>query len=266
MYAPFPYIGRLYCLLIIGSLTLQSQDRQVTPPASPLAPAVQEYPPELLLSAGIGWGLQQGSFHSRCSQEFTYGRSTGWLVGISYSSPLLQNWLWGASTWINRLQLRASYRAREPFSIQAPSDTFLLPVETRNHAEITLTSLLLWGYLRWRPAPWLVASAGPAAIIPLSVTLRHDKALLSESLSLPTGESIYLPATENFTVEEASIPSRLHWGGLFHIGADVVITPNWWLSAGLYGLLHFSAVLPPPSTVRLWQGYLVFSLGKTWRK
>ncbi len=254
-------LGRLCLVLIISGFLLRAQDRRVTPPPSPLAPSLQQYPSELLLTVAYGWGLQQGGFRGSCSEEFTRGTSSGWFVGLSYSVPLVREWLWGASLYFKRFRLRASYRAQELLFLQSSSDTFTVPATMRNRGELTQSTLLLWGYVRWRPTPWLVFSAGPTVALPLSATLHHTKEFLDPTLLLPTGETLYLPDAQ-LTVESVRLPHRFQWGAAAHAGADVLITSDWWLNFGLHCFFHLSALLPPPATVRLWQWYLSLALGK----
>lgn len=186
-------------------------------------------------------------------------------MGLAYSSPLLREWLWGLSLSFNHLWLQASYRAREPLFLQSPSDSVTVPVEMRNRGKLALSSLLLWGYLRWRPTPWLVFSAGPTVALPLSTLLDHTKELLQASLLLPTGEMLYMPDTA-LVVETTILPRRVQWGTAVHAGTDILITYDWWLSFGFHWLWPLSTALPPPATARLWQWYLSLSLGKAYGK
>ncbi|MEN3027285.1 MAG: hypothetical protein ABDH31_06215 [Chlorobiota bacterium] len=254
---------RRFCYLVIGTVPLWAQERQVVTPPSPLAPATKKYPPEIIATVGFGWSFQQGTFRSRCSRDFSNGIGNGWLVGLAYSAPLLPEWLWGASVLINSYNLRASYREREPIPFAHHTDTLLLPVEMRNQAILQFVTLTLWGYLRWRPTQWLVASAGPAFFLPLSTHLRHDKELLQRSIRLPSGEVLLLPTT-NTTVESSRPTARLAIGGLLHCGADLPLGQTWWLSFGIYALLYGSSVLGSPATLRLSQWYPTVSLGRAW--
>ncbi|MCS7177260.1 MAG: hypothetical protein NZ960_06555 [Candidatus Kapabacteria bacterium] len=225
---------------------------------------MKQYPPEIIATVGFGWSFQQGTFRSRCSRDFSNGIGSGWLFGLAYSAPLLLEWLWGASVLINSCNLRASYREREPIPFVHPTDTLLLPVEMRNQTILQFVTLTLWGYLRWRPTQWLVASAGPAFFLPLSVHLRHDKELLQWAVRLPSGETLLLQPVTNTTVDSGRPTSRPAIGGLLHCGADFLLGREWWLSFGVYALLYGSSVLGPPATLRFSQWCPTVSLGKTW--
>ncbi|GBD07359.1 hypothetical protein HRbin21_01177 [bacterium HR21] len=257
-------IGRVCWLSVVGSLVLLGQGRQTSPPSSPLAPEVRHYPPELLVTIGIGWGFQSGTFRGSCSQDFTNGRSQSWLVGLSYSLPLTATWLWGASPLFLLTKVQASYREREQLTFARPEDTISVPVETRNRAELTLPMLVLWSYLRWRPTPWLVFSVGPAVGIPLGSRFHHEKEPIQHSVVLSTGEIFTLPETGPLRVETGRLPPRLAWSGLAHVGGDIVIARSWWLSFGLYSWVPLSAMLQPPATLRLFHSSLTLSLGKSW--
>ncbi|MCS7170276.1 MAG: hypothetical protein NZ949_06590 [Candidatus Kapabacteria bacterium] len=224
----------------------------------------KHYPPEIIATIGIGIGAQQGAFRGNCSHDFTNGRSWGWLVGISYSSPLAADWLWGTSVLLTKARVQASYRERELATFAAPTDTFRMPVDTRSRAELNLSTALLWAYLRWRPTVWLLLSAGPTLNLPLSAPFRHKKELAQESITLPTGEVVLIQIDNSPVVESAQLPTRFQWGGILHIGADLFVAREWWLSFGLYSLLHGSAALRSPSTFRLLQWYCTLSLGRTW--
>jgi hypothetical protein len=256
-------IGRLSCLLI-GSALLWAQDRQVVPPPSPLAPTFEHYPPELVATVGIGWGWQQGAFRGSCSHDFTNGRSTAWLLSIGYSSPLIREWLWGISFLVTQFQLSASYREREAILLASQTDTVSVPVETRSRAQLQAATLGLWGYIRWRPTEWLVLSAGPSVQVPLSPRFRHEKELLQDQVTLPTGEQLQLTAAGSSLVEAASFSGRLHWGALLHAGIDVPIERRWWISFGLHTMVGLSPLLASPATVRLLQWYASLSVGRAW--
>lgn len=249
---------------MVAGTPLLGQDRQTSPPPSPLAPELRRYPPELLVTVGLGWGIQQGTFRGSCSQDLTNGRSFGWLAGISYSAPLTATWLWGVSSLLSDTRLQASYRERELLTLVRPGETLTAPVEMRNRTELTVTTLLLWGYLRWRPTLWLVLSAGPAAGIPLGNRFHHEKEPLQQSITLPTGETFTLSGTGAFPVETGTLPTRVSWSGLVHAGSDIVVAPSWWMSFGVYFLVPISAVLQSPATLRLVHSYLTVSLGKSW--
>ncbi len=249
---------------VLGSLWLSGQERQKAAPSSPLAPETRYYPSELIATVGIGWGIQQGAFRGTCSEDFTNGRSLQWLLGLSYSLPLTANWLWGASLVLLHAQLQASYRERTVLTLVSRSDTLSAPAQMRNRARLELSTLLLWGYVRWRPTPWLVLSLGPALGIPLRNRFHHEREPAQESLTLPTGEVMTFPVMTPSTVETGSLPARLSWGGFAHLGVDFVISGSWWTSLGVYAFVPTSALLQPPATLRLPSFSLTLSLGKSW--
>jgi len=257
-----PSIGRLWWLLL-GNLLLWAQERQVSPPPSPLAPAQQKYPPEILATVGIGWGIQQGAFRGSCSEDFTAGNASSWLVGLSASAPLTATVLWGGSLMVQQSRLRSSYRERELVTLSSSTDTAVVPLQMHNRAELTTTEAVLWAYLRWRPTPWLVLSTGPTLRIPLSLSFQHTKEPAQDEVTLPTGVVASLER-QTTVVESGTLPTRLGWGALSHLGVDIVLTSQWWTSLGLYFCSPLSSTLKSPATLRLLQWYATLSLGKTW--
>lgn len=209
-------------------------------PSSPLAPGEKPIEKGFGLFMGIGNNAELGSIHtSACNCEFSGGNKFGFTAGILYEhgfNPLL---MWGISGIVDLRNVSAAFKEWEMIDAHSLITDYSEKVNVlmRHTADISLTYLTAYPYLKLTPLDFFYLRLGPGISYLASANITHTKYLQTTSVTLTTGEEVTLNIGQNGTsqvIENDKIPATnsIQYEIISMIGFNIPFGTNINLSPG----------------------------------
>ncbi|MFP4370225.1 MAG: hypothetical protein ACLFR2_11665, partial [Candidatus Kapaibacterium sp.] len=177
---------RLLFLLIIAILLVGSPELHAQV-STPLAPVMKENKISIGIIAGIGLNFQTGAYLVDCEGcSFESGDQFGYSFGAIFDHKLSENFSTGIFALFENRGVNSYYEELESFYLEEIDET--IKVRMSHESALSLSYINAVPYFAYRPVKFLTFRMGLSLAIPLSSNVTHDQSLLTDEVTLSSGE------------------------------------------------------------------------------
>jgi hypothetical protein len=198
-------------VFIASFLAISSSSAQRFP--SPLAPGEKPRETGYGLFLGIGNNAELGSIRTdACDCEFTGGNKVGYTAGLLYEKAFNNYLMWGVAGILDFRDVSAAFKEWEFIEAKSLFTNYSeeVKVQMRHTADLNLTFLTFYPYLKFTPFDFFYVRLGPGLSYLASSNIKHTKYLVTSSVILSTQEEVSLSIGKNGTsqvIEDNQIPN-----------------------------------------------------------
>jgi hypothetical protein len=260
-------IAAFAILTICLAFNAASAQRNTT---SPLSPAEKPIEKGFGLFIGIGNNAENGSIHtSACNCDFSGGNGFGFTAGLLFEQAFNSLLMWGIAGMIDLRNISAAFKEWETINAQSIITDFSEPVTVlmRHTADINLTYLTAYPYLKFTPADFIYLRFGPGASLLANANIKHTKYLETSSATLTTGEEVTLSIGKNGTsqvIENDKISSTnsMQFDVISMVGFNIPFGTNLNLSPGFMFTLPLTNIRSNGDSFKVssWRFFLEFRI------